>query len=125
MGDALLDTRLLRRCAPTTARFTVALGVVCGRTKDIVCSSRHAVPRVGLSDTLATGSTRQVTEAVTAYEQLVDDNRRMLGDGHPDTLGVRANLAVWQGEGGDLVVAAIGIKELLLDLVRVLGSDDL
>ncbi|MEU4626302.1 tetratricopeptide repeat protein [Actinoplanes sp. NPDC023801] len=69
------------------------------------------------------GETGQVTAAITASEQLLDDCLRVLGPDHRNTLAARSNLAYWCGEVGDPAGAATAFEQLLEDCRRVLGPD--
>jgi hypothetical protein len=44
------------------------------------------------------GESGQVQEGITQFRQLLDDQTRVLGPDHPDTLITRGNLAYWTGE---------------------------
>ncbi|MEV0133664.1 FxSxx-COOH system tetratricopeptide repeat protein [Dactylosporangium sp. NPDC050688] len=65
----------------------------------------------------------QVAEAVAAFERLLADRRRMLGDDHPQTLITRNNLAAAYREAGRLAEAVAAFEQLLIDSRRVLGDD--
>ncbi|MGW8439312.1 tetratricopeptide repeat protein, partial [Nocardiopsis sp. NPDC055879] len=54
---------------------------------------------------------------------LLDDQLRILGPDHPDTLTTRHNLAVWTYECGDSTNAIRLLAVLVVDLRRVLGPD--
>ena len=69
------------------------------------------------------GEAGLVTQAAAAFEQLLTDCRRVLGDDHPDTLTTRNNLAYWRGQAGDPAGAATAFEQLLTDRRRVLGHD--
>ena len=69
------------------------------------------------------GETGDYAGAVTAYEELLPDLVRVLGDDHPTTLIGRSNLARFRGETGDYAGAVTAYEDLLPDLVRVLGDD--
>ncbi|MGW1290494.1 tetratricopeptide repeat protein, partial [Streptomyces sp. NPDC002586] len=61
--------------------------------------------------------------AADAYEQLLAVRRRVLGEGHPDTLAAWGSFAHWRGKAGDAPGAATANAELLEHMVRVLGED--
>ncbi|GAA4263875.1 tetratricopeptide repeat protein [Dactylosporangium darangshiense] len=65
----------------------------------------------------------QIAEAVAAFEQLLIDRRRVLGEDHPDTLATRNNLAAAYQEAGRVPEAVAAFEQLLPDLRRVLGED--
>jgi len=69
------------------------------------------------------GTIGSPTGAAIAFEQLLEDQLRVLGPDHPDTLATRGNLARWHGEAGDPAGAAQAAEQLLVDLLRVLGPD--
>ncbi|RSM38071.1 hypothetical protein DMB66_59230, partial [Actinoplanes sp. ATCC 53533] len=54
---------------------------------------------------------------------LLPISERVLGPDHPDTLIVRANLAGWTGEAGDVAAARDQYAALLPISERVLGPD--
>jgi len=60
---------------------------------------------------------------VSAYEQLLTDQLRILGPDHPDTLITRGNLARWRGVAGDPTGAVSGYEQLLTYQLRILGPD--
>ncbi|MFJ5695081.1 tetratricopeptide repeat protein [Arthrobacter sp. NPDC093125] len=61
--------------------------------------------------------------ALTQFRELLDDQLRVLGPDHPDTLGTRSNLASWTGQAGDVAGALTQYRDLLDDQLRVLGAD--
>ena len=61
--------------------------------------------------------------AVTAMEQVLADQVRVLGPDHPYTLVTRSDVARWRGEAGDPTGAVDAFERVLGDMVRVLGSD--
>ncbi|GAA0903506.1 hypothetical protein Vau01_121580 [Virgisporangium aurantiacum] len=61
--------------------------------------------------------------AITALQQLLADQLRVLGLDHPDTLTTRNNLARWRGKAGNPAGAAAAFEQLLADRLRVLGPD--
>jgi len=63
------------------------------------------------------------TGAVTALEQLLTDQLRILGPDHPDTLTIRGELASWRGKAGDPTGAVTAFEQLLTDQLRILGPD--
>ena len=67
----------------------------------------------------------RVAEAITAFEQLLADQRRVLGPDDPNTLTTRSNLASWLGESGQVAEAITACEQLLADRTRVQGPDAL
>ncbi|MEV8441857.1 tetratricopeptide repeat protein [Actinosynnema sp. NPDC051121] len=78
------------------------------------------LPRVG--GVVETGD-RQLAGAVTVLRRVLDDQLRLLGPDHPDTLITRGRLARRQGEAGDHEQAVKAFEELLTDHIRVHGVD--
>ncbi|GAA2788942.1 hypothetical protein GCM10020219_070490 [Nonomuraea dietziae] len=73
-------------------------------------------------DTLATryglgGRAGDAAGAAAALEELLADQKRVLGPDHPATLITRGNLADFRGEAGDAVGAVAAFEELLGRLV--------
>jgi hypothetical protein len=64
-----------------------------------------------------------VAEAITAFEQLLADQSRVLGPDDPQTLFTRGNLAGLLVESGRLAEAITACERLLADRTRVLGPD--
>ncbi|BEL05659.1 FxSxx-COOH system tetratricopeptide repeat protein [Actinoplanes sichuanensis] len=62
--------------------------------------------------------------AATGFERALTDQRRVLGDDHPDTLTTRHNLALAHKEAGRLDEAISQYEQVLADRRRVLGEDD-
>ena len=85
----------------------------------LIPSAHRVLFRAGQS----LGETGLVRPAITAYEQLLTDELRVLGPDHPDTLTTRHHLARWRAEAGDPAGAAIAYEQLLTDELRVLGPD--
>ena len=85
----------------------------------LIPSAHRVLFRTGQS----LGETGLVQPAITAYEQLLTDELRVLGPDHPDTLTTRHHLARWWGEAGDANGAATALHNLLNDQMRVLGPD--
>src|ERR1019366_2553071 len=71
----------------------------------------------------ALGEAGQVAQAITAFEQLLADQRRLLGPDHANTLTTRSNLASWLGESGQVDQAITAYEQLLSDQRRLLGPD--
>ncbi|WP_241769674.1 ATP-binding protein, partial [Rhodococcus opacus] len=69
------------------------------------------------------GESGDLTGAITEYQHLLDDRRRILGNDHPDTLTTRNNLGNLRGENGDLTGAIAELEILLDDQRRILGND--
>jgi hypothetical protein len=67
---------------------------------------------------------RRVNQTATAaLEQLLEDQRRVLGPNHPHTLTTRNNIARARGMAGDPTCAAAALEELLHDQLRILGPN--
>ena len=82
------------------------------------------VKRFGPATPLPFGLARRVDDdAISASEQLVADQRRVLGGDHRDTVTTRNNLANWLGEAGRVDDAIAAYKQLVADQRRVPGSD--
>jgi hypothetical protein len=64
-----------------------------------------------------------VAEAITAFEQLLADQGRVLGPDDPQTLFTRSNLAGLLAESGRLAEAITAFEQLLADRTRLLGPD--
>ena len=62
-------------------------------------------------------------EAITLYEQTLEDHTRILGPHHPDTLTARNNLAYAYRNAGRLDEAIAQFEQNLKDFERVLGPD--
>ena len=62
-------------------------------------------------------------EAITLYEQNLDDRTRILGPHHPDTLASRNNLAYAYQTAGRLHEAIPQYEQNLKDSTRILGPD--
>lgn len=58
------------------------------------------------------------------YRDLLDDQRRVLGDDHPRVLEARYRIAYATGESGDFAEAVRLHHAVLSDQIRVFGSDD-
>jgi len=69
------------------------------------------------------GRSGRVAEAITAYEQLLADQRKVLGPDDPQTLFTRSNLAWLLGRSGRVAEAIMAFAQLLADQRRVLGPD--
>ena len=67
----------------------------------------------------------RVAEAITAFEQLLADQRRALGPDAPDTLTTRGNLAELLARSGRVAEAITACEQLLADRTRVQGPDAL
>jgi cell division protein ZapA (FtsZ GTPase activity inhibitor) len=63
------------------------------------------------------------SEALAALAALLDDQVRVLGEDHPDTVAARHDLAYRLGEEGYIAEALTALAGLLDDRVRVLGED--
>src|ERR1019366_1747590 len=72
----------------------------------------------------ALGQSGHVAEAITAFEQLLAGQRRLLGPDHANTLTTRSNLASWLGQSGQVDQAIPAFEQLLADQRRLLGPDD-
>ena len=57
--------------------------------------------------------------ALRLFTELLPDQLRVVGAGHPDTLATRASIAGWTGQCGDPAGALRLYKELLPDVERV------
>jgi hypothetical protein len=60
---------------------------------------------------------------VVAYEHLLPDQVRILGDDRPDVLITRGNLAQWRSHAGNRADAVTDMHDLLNDKLRVFGPD--
>ncbi|MDQ0616779.1 tetratricopeptide repeat protein [Arthrobacter globiformis] len=60
-----------------------------------------------------TGETGDLAGAISQFRELLDDQLRVLGPDHPDTLSTRSNLAFWTGQAGDPAGAISQLHELL------------
>ncbi|WP_449353554.1 tetratricopeptide repeat protein, partial [Streptomyces shaanxiensis] len=69
------------------------------------------------------GTAGQVTAAHDYYRYFSETARCHLGSDHPDTLRIRSNLALWQGEAGDAAGAAQAYADLLDHMIWVHGPD--
>ena|ERR1035437_2756613 len=69
------------------------------------------------------GESGRVAEAITAFEQLLADQSRVLGPDDPHTLTARYNLAGLLGESGRVAEAITAYEQLLADQSKVLGPD--
>ncbi|MBB0247215.1 tetratricopeptide repeat protein, partial [Streptomyces alkaliphilus] len=67
------------------------------------------------------GQAGDVPGAITAYEELLADQLRVLGRDHSETLTARLYLAALCGQAGDVVGAVTATEKLLADRLRVLG----
>ncbi|MGH3697426.1 MAG: hypothetical protein ACRDRX_26165 [Pseudonocardiaceae bacterium] len=63
-----------------------------------------------------------VGAAVDYWTEMATEASDALGDGHPDTLNTRKDLAYCRGVAGDPVGAAAASEQLLADYLRVLGA---
>ena len=70
-----------------------------------------------------TGKTGNHQQAIQLYEQLLDDQIRVLEADHPSTLTTRNNIAYETGEVGDHQQAIQLYEQLLDDQIRVLEAD--
>ena len=68
-------------------------------------------------------SAGRLDEAITLYEQVLDDRTHIFGPDHPDTLASRNNLAYTYRSAGRLDEAITRFEEVLADHLRVLGPD--
>ncbi|WP_369690030.1 tetratricopeptide repeat protein [Nocardia harenae] len=57
------------------------------------------------------------------YEQVLTDQRRVLGDDHPHTLNTRHNLALARQGAGQISLAIELYQQVLIDYQRVLGDN--
>jgi hypothetical protein len=64
-----------------------------------------------------------VAEAITAYEELLADLKKVLGPDDAQILFARSNRAWWLGESGRVSEAIAAYAQLLADQTRVLGPD--
>lgn len=69
------------------------------------------------------GTSGQLAQARDYFQDLLLASVQRLGPDHPDTLKVRAGLAMCRGEAGDSAGAVADFESLLADQVRVLGPD--
>ena len=69
------------------------------------------------------GRSGRVAEAITAFEQLLTDQVRVLGPDAPQTLFTRSTLASLVAESGRVAEAITAFEQLLADQSRVLGPD--
>jgi tetratricopeptide (TPR) repeat protein len=69
------------------------------------------------------GESGRVDEAIAAFEQLLDDQLRLMGPDTPDTLTTRNDLAHWLGESGRVDDAITMLEQLRDDQLRVMGPD--
>jgi hypothetical protein len=60
-------------------------------------------------------------EAIAQAGQVAVSSALLLGDLHPRTLAIRADLAVWRGQAGDMVGAVEGLEAVLTGRMVVLG----
>ncbi|WP_062985324.1 tetratricopeptide repeat protein [Nocardia anaemiae] len=74
---------------------------------------------VGLDDT----AVRAIARAITELNQLLTDQRRILGADHPDTLATRYSLAYWHGDSAEPASAAAEYERVLADQTALLGPD--
>ena len=65
----------------------------------------------------------RLDEAITRFEQILEDFERVLGPDHPDTLTSRNNLANTYHDAGRLDEAITLHEQILEDFERVLGPD--
>ena len=123
--DLVLDGILLLLTAlsdkPLEARRCLLLGEVFHHMRVASDDERALKIRANLASTL--GETGRVDEAMAAIETLLTDQRRILGEDHPDVLITRNNLAHWFGETGRVDEAIAAFEALLPDERRVLGED--
>jgi hypothetical protein len=71
-----------------------------------------------------TGAAGDTAGAIALFDDLLQDQIRVLGPDAPATLTIRNNLAHWTGQAGDTAGAITLGRELIQDLIRVLGPDD-
>ena len=71
----------------------------------------------------ALGECGRVDEASKVFEQLLADQRRVLGPDAPDTLTTRNNLASLLAKSGQATEATTAFEQLLADQRRVLGPE--
>ncbi|MFV2099447.1 tetratricopeptide repeat protein, partial [Micromonospora sp. LOL_014] len=64
------------------------------------------------------GEAGDAAGAVTAFEQLLADQLRVLGPDHPGTLTTRHNLALMRGKAGDAAGAVTAFDQVLADQLR-------
>ena len=69
------------------------------------------------------GEAGRVDEAITAFETLIDDQARVLGADHPDTLNSRSNRAYLLGQAGRVDEAITAFETVIDDRTRILGAD--
>ena len=69
------------------------------------------------------GGSGRVAEAITALEQLLADQVRVLDPDAPQTLATRHHVAGWLGRSGRVAEAITAFEQLLADRTRLLGSD--
>ncbi|GLL05125.1 tetratricopeptide repeat protein [Dactylosporangium matsuzakiense] len=67
------------------------------------------------------GTSGDPASAVIAFQQLLNDRRRLLGPDHPDTLATRLNIAHWQRDAGHAAHAAEAFRSLLSDCLQAFG----
>ncbi|GAA1543619.1 FxSxx-COOH system tetratricopeptide repeat protein [Dactylosporangium maewongense] len=65
-----------------------------------------------------------IAKAVAAFEQILADRQRVLGENHPDTLTTRGNLADAYHDAGRIDEAIAVLQQLLTDQQRLVGDDD-
>ena len=66
-------------------------------------------------------SAGRLDEAITLYEQVLDDRTHIFGPDHPDTLASRNNLAYAYRSAGRLDEAITHFEEVLADRTHILG----
>jgi tetratricopeptide (TPR) repeat protein len=69
------------------------------------------------------GEAGRVEEAVSQFQALLEDHRRVLGPDHPETLWTRSDLGRFLGGAGRVDEAVSQFQALLEDDLRVLGPD--
>ncbi|MDR2454752.1 MAG: tetratricopeptide repeat protein [Bifidobacteriaceae bacterium] len=80
--------------------------------------------RRALSSVRRLGELGRPAEATAdQFQALLEDELRVLGADHPDTITTRSNLAFWLGRFGRPAEAAAQFQTLLQDQLRVLGAD--
>ena len=77
--------------------------------------------RSNLADTYV--QTGRLDEAITLYEQILEDYARVLGENHPQTLSACNDLATCYQEAGRLDEAITLFEQVITDSIRIFGDD--
>ena len=107
------------RLSKATNRCHVAAaGVRCNRVASHTCTDPHEEHL--LLGSQVSGHWPETRSAPRRHRELLDDEFRILGPNHPDTLETRQELAALRGKSGDVAGAIADFRQLLKDQQRVL-----